>query len=160
MPFWRSVHRAKVPFWRSVHRAKVPFSDGTLPFWKPGQNTVSALLVISVHSHIIHPHEQIATLLQLAKLVKINRTNYAVVRLGPMGWVAFVIIICYSDCLKTFSAWTRGDWTRNKHSRHTWVLGKIIYNTCKLLLVRSESTLHTKHFTSVGQNQVAMNYML
>ena len=39
MPFWRSVHHAKVPFWRSVHRAKVPFSDGTLPFWKPGQNT-------------------------------------------------------------------------------------------------------------------------
>ena len=39
VPFWRSVHRAKVPFWRSVHRAKVPFSDGTLPFWKPGQNT-------------------------------------------------------------------------------------------------------------------------
>ena len=28
-----------MPFWRSVHRAKVPFSDGTLPFWKPGQNT-------------------------------------------------------------------------------------------------------------------------
>ena len=40
VPFWRSVHRAKVPFWRSVHRAKVPFSDGTLSFWKPGQNTV------------------------------------------------------------------------------------------------------------------------
>ena len=39
MPFWRSIHRAKVPFWRSLHRAKVPFSHGTLPFWKPGQNT-------------------------------------------------------------------------------------------------------------------------
>ena len=38
-----SVHRAKVPFWRSVQRAKVPFSDGTLPFWKPGQNTVYML---------------------------------------------------------------------------------------------------------------------
>ena len=28
-----------MPFWRSAHRTKCAFSDGTLPFWKPGQNT-------------------------------------------------------------------------------------------------------------------------
>ena len=52
MPFWRSVHRAKVPFWRSVHRAKVPFSDGTLPFWKSGQNTVCYLRNDTTHNTI------------------------------------------------------------------------------------------------------------
>ena len=53
MPFWRSVHRAKVPFWWSVYRAKVPFSDGTLPFWKLGQNTAMTWLNLMQSIHVI-----------------------------------------------------------------------------------------------------------
>ena len=38
-----------VPFWRSVQRAKCALSDGTLPFWKPGQNTdLHVLLRMSI----------------------------------------------------------------------------------------------------------------
>ena len=71
VPFWRSVHHAKVPFWRSVHRAKVPFSDGTLPFWKPGQNTDSTWLPnITPHDYQTSFHMRRLVVVIIARLFR------------------------------------------------------------------------------------------
>ena len=55
VPFFFSSPRHLCPFDGPFTALNVPFSDGTLPFWKPGQNTAHYQLYVFPQSCLFNP---------------------------------------------------------------------------------------------------------